>query len=765
MRGNVQLRAAVKKTLQICLLVILASVSGACGRDEQSLVASVKQEASLPAAREYVGSDACRGCHADQFDRWRDSHHFKAMMTAGPHSVAIDFEDARFDYFGVVSEFYSNDSGYFVRTDNERGVIQEFEISHTFGVQPLQQYLVVLPDGRRQALGIAADTRGEEATWFHLYADEQVAAGDRLHWMSHDQNWNFMCADCHSTDLRKNYDAETRSYATTWEEMNVGCEACHGPASQHIDLVAAGTDSNADPQSGFAFSINDPVKQTETCARCHSRRGILAEGFEPGAQFMDHYRPALLAEALYHADGQILEEVYVYGSFLQSKMFRRGVACSDCHNTHDAGRDIGDNATCTRCHQTSPPAAFPTLAARDYAGGEHHFHPAGSAGSQCVACHMPARTYMTVDVRHDHSLRIPRPDLSVENEFPNACNACHDDKSAEWAAAEIETRYPAPRRAHYGPLFLAGRSGEPTAGAGLAALARDAGQSGIVRGTALSLLANYQTSGARNALVAALNDPDPLVRLGALQGMESVPLANRWLVAGSALQDPVLAIRMQAVTLLAPARVVSDNQQRELRTAIAEYVSTQALNFDRAPAHASVGYILGGAGDRQGARAAYQAALDIDPGWAPALVNLADLNREEDRDEESDSLFAAALDSAPDDADVRQAYGMWLIRTGRAMEAVAEFEAALALAPDNSRHAYIYAVALNSTGQSDAALSELARAHEKFPRDADILVALSTMHRDRGEVDEALRYAKRLFAIRPADVGVENLVRELSDQR
>ena len=283
-----------------------------------------------------------------------------------------------------------------------------------------------------QCLDIAWDTRRKR--WFHLYPDEKFAPDDPLYWTGRYQTWNLMCAECHSTNLRKNYNLKTDSYRTTWAEINVGCQACHGPGAEH---VASATTKESGTPMPVRFGAGDSRFQVEQCAVCHSRRRVVAPPDAPGQAFMDHYAPEWLRDDLYFADGQILGEVYVYGSFLQSKMYRQGVRCTDCHNPHSLKLDAEGNRVCTKCHQLTPPSEFPTLKAKNYDTPEHHHHAPGSEGARCVNCHMAARTYMVVDPRRDHSFRIPRPDLSVAIGTPNACNGCHQDKDAQWAAGTI----------------------------------------------------------------------------------------------------------------------------------------------------------------------------------------------------------------------------------------------------------------------------------------------------------------------------------------
>ena len=366
-----------------------------------------------------------------------------------------------------------------VRTDGHDGALHEYPIAYTFGVYPLQQYLIAMPRGRLRALGIAWDSRPKDQggqRWFHLYPDQKLPAGDRLHWTGPDQTWNYQCADCHSTDLKKNYDLAANSYATGWTDVDVSCEACHGPGSRHVAWATSGDKADPkdrpdrmgladwlkatdhgrwemNPETGIARRTEKlSSNELDTCAACHSRRKVIARTPTPGEPYLASYLPVLLEPGFYYADGQIDGEVYEYGSFLQSRMHAAGVTCSDCHDPHSAKLRASGNTLCAQCHS---PAKFDVA--------EHHQHQPGGAGAQCVNCHMPTRTYMVVDVRRDHSLRVPRPDLSVSLGTPNACTQCHAERSAQWAAERVAGWYPRGRQTtpHYGIALHPGGSGLP----------------------------------------------------------------------------------------------------------------------------------------------------------------------------------------------------------------------------------------------------------------------------------------------------------------
>ncbi|MEZ6071505.1 MAG: multiheme c-type cytochrome [Pirellulales bacterium] len=421
---------------------------------------------------EYVGRNSCIQCHAGQYERWQDSPHDLAMDLATEETVLGDFNDATLEHYGVRSRMFRDGERFMIETDGPKGDLETFEVKYTFGVEPLQQYMVEFDDGRVQVLPIAWDTK--ERRWFHLYPDQDIPAGDWLHWTGAGQTWNYMCVECHSTGVERNYDVATDSYATAYSEIDTSCEACHGPGSLHVEL-AERPSLFWDRRIGYGLAdLKSTAKgEIDTCAPCHSRRRVIYPGYEPGDEYLDFYLPEMLAGQHYHVDGQIKEEDYVYGSFLQSLMYHKGVRCTDCHDPHSTKLKFEGNKLCGQCHSPGK-----------YDGPLHHRHKVGTPGAQCVDCHMPETTYMVVDPRRDHSIRIPRPDLTVALGTPNACNGCHNDKSADWAADQIVEWYgDSPHRQvpHFGHVIAAGRQHAAGADDALAELAATQSQPAIVR--------------------------------------------------------------------------------------------------------------------------------------------------------------------------------------------------------------------------------------------------------------------------------------------
>jgi tetratricopeptide (TPR) repeat protein len=736
---------------------------------------------ATPAAADarFVGSQACADCHADAYRAWKDSQHARAMQHATAQTVLGDFANAKFRYAGVESTFFRRDDKFFVRTDGADGRLADFEIAYTFGIEPLQQYLVAFPDGRLQALSIAWDSRPKDAggqRWFHLYPNERVDHRDELHWTRGAQNWNFMCADCHSTDVRKNYDAATNTFRTTWRESSVGCEACHGPGSAQLDWART---RPADATRGLAVVLSERASarwtidagtgnavrsrgrerdtEIDVCAQCHARRSQIADGYRAGLPFLDFYRGALLGPGLYHADGQQRDEVYTWGSFLQSRMYHAGVTCGDCHEPHGQKLRAQGNAICGTCHLASK-----------YDAPAHHHHPRDGAGTRCVDCHMPATTYMVVDPRRDHGMRVPRPDLSVTHGTPNACSGCHRDKDAKWASAQVERWYG--RRPQgfqrYADAFAYAERGSAAAAPSLASVAGDRSHPSIARASAIEALARYPSPASAEAARSGLADPDALVRRASAEALSMLPPAQRLPLLAPLLEDRVRTVRIEAAYALADAMGAATAQQRvSFDRAAAEYEAVQRFNADRPESRVALGGFYARQGRLDDGQAQLRSALALDPTFVPAYVNLADMLRAQGRDADGERALRDGLRVVPGTASLHHTLGLTLVRLGRNAEAVAELQRATRAAPSDARFAYVYAVSLHSSGKTKAALAEIERALAIRPDDFDLLVAATTVRRDDGDLAGARRYAQRLLERYPQDPGAARLARELGAPR
>ena len=744
-------------TLAVCATVCACTAwpggSGDWPRQERGIDAS---------GVAYVDDAACADCHQDAYAAWTGSHHDLAMQPATAETVLGDFDDATFTHLGATTRFFRRDDRFFVNTEGPDGAPADFELTFTFGVDPLQQYLAPFPGGRLQSLSVAWDTVRNR--WFHLYPDERIAADDPLHWTGRYQNWNLMCAACHSTDLRKRYDGDNDRYQTTWAEMDVGCQACHGPGAAHVERARSGAADSGVPDGwGLVapFSAAAPETEVNACAPCHSRREPLTPVASHGGPLLDDYLPALLGEGLYHPDGQILDEVYVYGSFVQSRMHAAGVRCSNCHDPHRLELRAAGNALCTQCHRETPVERFPMLAPGRYDTPDHHRHEPGSAGAQCVNCHMPSRTYMVVDPRRDHSFRVPRPDLSVSLGTPNACTGCHSDRDDAWAADRVAAWAAAPPPPHVGDLIAAGRAGRPAAADDLTTLAGDSAQPAIVRATGLDLLGGFGPRGLA-AAQAALRDDDPLVRLTAVRGLEPLAAPARLAALEPLLTDPVRGVRIEAARVLADFwSGTAESANPALASAAAEYLQAQTAAADTPAAHLGLGVTRQRQQALELAEAEYRTAIALDPWFTPARFNLANLLNSRGRNAEAETVLREGLQYAPDEGELHYSLGLLLAEEDRLEEAVDSLGRAAALLPARARIRFNYGLALQQRGRLDAAETAFREARTLDAGDPDILVALTRLLMDQQRWNEARDSATDLVRLLPTAPGPQRLLNDI----
>lgn len=634
-------------------------------------------------APRFVGRETCRECHEEIYQRWLGSDHDHAMEVADELSVLGDFNDAVYTEKGVTSRFFRKDGRFMVNTEGPDGKNDDFEIRYTFGVEPLQQYLIAFPGGRLQTLNVSWDT--DEQRWFSQYPGQEVPAGDWLHWTRQGQNWNGMCAECHSTNLQKSYDPDSDTYRTTWSEIDVSCEACHGPASTH--LAWARTEPMARPEvKNYGLVVNtralEAKEQVELCAPCHARRSELGDYDHRQIALLDHQLPSLLEEDLYYADGQILDEVYVWGSFTQSKMYQSGIRCSDCHDVHSLKRHVQGNGLCLQCHRAD---AYDTKT--------HHFHKKThegkpSDGALCVKCHMPETPYMVIDDRADHSIRVPRPDLSRSIGTPNACSqmGCHDNKPLTWVVDAFTKWYGEAKKPHYATVLAAGRKEEPEAENELGRLAGDPLFPAIVRATALMLLGNYPSEESLTVFEKTLVDDEALVRYAALRYMPPARDPKRLVEnAMPLLFDPLRGVRTQAAVLLAdaPKELLKPYQQEALASGLREYEEAMAHSLDFSSSGYNLGNLFSRLGKNKEAESYYRRAISIDGLFFPAKVNLAVILNAEGRNQEAEKLLREVVEAYPEQHEAHYSLGLLLGELRRYKEAAEHLSIAAKGMPDH----------------------------------------------------------------------------------
>ena len=733
-------RAAV-----VALGIIVVSVPLYVARESQRTVAEGPAAETVAG---FVGREKCIDCHEGAYESWVGSDHDNAMDIANEQTIRGDFNDAELEHDGITSRFYRKDDGYFVFTEGAGGEMAEFKVLYTFGIEPLQQYLVSFPGGRLQALSVAWDT--DDNRWFDLYPESTFSPDDWLHWTRNGQNWNGMCAECHSTNLKKNYDAATSSFDTTWSEIDVSCEACHGPASLH--LAWAEVDPSARPEvEDYGLVVNtaglDSRQQVDLCAPCHSRRSELGDYDHTQTQFLDVHLPSLLAEGTYHVDGQILEEDYVWGSFVQSKMYQSGVWCSDCHDAHSLALHKEGNDLCLQCHQAATYDAY-----------EHHFHQKTvegqpSDGALCVKCHMPEQPFMVIDERADHSIRVPRPDLTKELGVPNACgqSGCHDDQTVDWSVDAFTQWYGAARKPHFGTVLAAARSGDPNAVGGLISLAEDPLYPAIVRATALHALQAFPGQQTAGVMHRALGDDEPLLRVTAVEVVAADGPEQMVELLVPLLFDSVRVIRLRtAARLNAVGREYFTHDQRQALTKeLDDFVETMKGSLDFAASGLTLGNLYEEQRDATQAEHFYRKALEVDDLFFPAKVNLAILLSQQGRTGESEQLLREVLEAYPDQYDSSYSLALLLVGEGRSDEALPYLARAAGGLPQRARVHYNYGLLLAQLGNPQEAESALITARDLEPQNIDYLFALVDFYFKRGQLDAALEQAERIIAAHP----------------
>ena len=708
----------------------------------------------LERAREgFVGSAACANCHRAQSDAYRDSHHAKALVTPTPEVAKARFEGSHFSSkLGGSTAFSVRDGAPFVTTPTPGGKSATFPISYVSGVWPLEQYVVATERGKLQSLGVVWDSRSAAeggAKWFHVYGAGGIAPSDPLFFSSSAQNWNHVCADCHSTWVERRYDPVKDSFDTRWAELSVGCEACHGPGAEHVRTAKSG---HAQPfaarlkrsEPWLPSKTGSPTPRTqdgvevEVCAACHSRRTPLKEAFLAGDPFLDSFQPDLLRPGRYHADGQVEGEVYEWGSFLQSRMYRSGVRCSDCHEPHSSKPYATGNALCVRCHESS---RFDV---------ELHSHHAAGKAPLCIDCHMPPTTFMQIDERRDHSIRIPRPDHSVQFGTPNACNGCHTKQPATWARDAVADWFPASqKRTHFVEALARDRQGALDAPRALRQLLDDVGVPALARATALERLGSYPSEKTLRTLRDALASSEPLVVYGAVLGAAQLPLPQRVPLLTPALEHRLRAVRVAAGRALASAPIsqLPPSTRAALERAFIEVEQSFDISASRPESHVERSAFELARGKLSAAEVSLQTALRLQPCLAEAYLNLADLQRQRGDEVAAERALRAALACNPQNAAAHHALGLWQVRAHQTSAALASLKRAVELTPNDARFSYVLAVAIAGGGDREQAIRILETTLKNRPNDANALQALSGYLHEAGQLERSAGVRQKFEAL------------------
>ncbi len=701
-----------------------------------------------PSKNTFVGGQTCIECHQNEFEKWSGSHHDKAMAIADSTSVLGDFNNSTFTHKGVTTAFFKKEGKFYANTEGPDGEYHDYEIMYTFGFTPLQQYIVQFPKGHYQCLLTAWDS--DKNKWFHLQPDLDLHHEEWMHWSRGAMNWNNMCADCHSTNLEKAYDPKTLSYNTSFSEINVNCEACHGPSSQHVEYYKQGNPVGKPPklymQTGMASE-----EFVQKCARCHSRRGQLTKKFDYKGHFFDHYEQQLLNTPIYYADGQIWDEDYVYASFVQSKMYQEGVSCKDCHDPHSLTLKRQGNNLCITCHVK-----------QDYDTPSHHFHIQNTEASQCINCHMTGRYYMGNDFRRDHSFRVPRPDQSVTHETPNACNGCHTDKSAEWAANVIVEKYGKERADHFSDHLLSGLDGNLQA---YHHLIGNSNYPEIARATAVNQLINQQiTQEDVDKLLTYLNDDSPWVRKESIQAIEQIGINEYHSYLEPLLNDSVRMVRIAAARYFS-LNAVDMSSNADFDNAYTEYKDRLEMTSDFPGGQLQIALLQQAQGDIKGAIKSYERAIEIDNRYNQARMNLALLYYQTGYIDKSETLYKKVITQEPDFAMSYYMLGLLYNEKGESDKSLDYLKISTEKPNTTPNAFYNYALKLIEIKDFSTAELSLKQGLDLFPKNERLMYVKAIVYANSKQYKKAETAVNELIKRYPANPTYQNLRREITKNR
>ncbi len=692
---------------------------------------------------QYAGAESCRECHQAAHASWSASHHGLAERPPAAGLDAAAFEPTRtFTHGTQTSEARARDGKYEVVARGLGGQQDVFAVERVIGHAPLRQYLVGAPGGRLQTLEASYDPKKNE--WFNVYGDEDRQPGEWGHWTGRGMNWNTMCASCHNTRVRKNYDATTDAYRTTMAVATVSCESCHGPMKAHVDWRHQYPATTAPDPTSRKLTRDQMI---DACGACHARRGELTGDFHPGETFSDHYALTVVDESdTYFADGQVSGENYEYGSFLSSKMHAAGVRCVDCHEPHSAKVRAPGNALCLTCHAGAVPAGI-TKIPLPLDPVAHSHHAADSAGAQCASCHMPITTYMQRHPRHDHGFTIPDPLLTKELGIPNACNRCHVDKDVDWSIAAVDRWYgdkmerPTRERAR---AVAGARQGLEAARSPLLSVAQD-DSSPYWQSSAAQLLSQWVTEPQISALfIKQTRHPSPLVRATAARVLEPIVAArpDARESVGKLLDDADRSVRVAAAWTL--RETITPGSR-----AFTEVEHQMAINADQPTGQMQNAAFEVARGNPAGAVEHLRRAVEWDGNSPPIRHEFAvALSTVGDSAGALEQLEAAVrLD--PKQAEYRYKLALACNESGRLDRTISELQAAVQIDPMHARAWYNLGLAQNSMGHPEQALAALLRGEGAAPRDPRIPYARATILARVGRVAEARQAAQRALEVQP----------------
>jgi tetratricopeptide (TPR) repeat protein len=695
--------------------------------------------APAPETASAAGAAECRACHPGFYKKWAASRHGRAMQ---PYSAAFardaltpqagPLEIGGAAYRAVPAEGFIEERG--------AGGTRRFALAHVLGGKNAYYFLTPLDRGRLQVLPLAYDVHTRR--WYDM-----AASGVRAHagapperplpWTDPAFTFNTSCFSCHVSQLRTNYDLAADTYRSTWREPGIDCETCHGDGAAHAALMRKGAERNANRRILGAAGMST-AQRNDMCAPCHAKMNPLGAGYRAGERFFDRYDLVALEHSDFHPDGRDLGETYTYTGWRMSPCARSGkLDCLHCHASTGQFKFAGmPDGACAPCHAAQ--AANPRA---------HSHHEPGKPGGYCIDCHMP-RTRFARMSRSDHSLLPPAPAATVRHQSPNACNLCHRGRSAAWADAQVRRWYtkdyqrPVLERA---ALIAAARKGDWARLPAMLAYIGDRAGDAVTRASLIRLLRTEDDPRRTPVLLAALGDPDPLVRSAAAAGLAGAVTPEVRAALARAAADEFRLVRIRAAASLAGVLTASlpEDTQRRVRAATAELLASFEARPDDFASHTNRGNFHLGRNELDAAIRSYETALRLRPDSVGTLVNAAMAYTRAGRAADAGRALDQALRLAPGSAPANFNRGLLLAEAGDKAGAEAALRQALRADPQLAPAAFNLCILLAEKGDG-AALGYCRQAAQAEPRNAKYVYTLAFYEAQAGQAAAAARRLETL---------------------
>ena len=656
---------------------------------------SLAQQDSPKAEKGYLGSSKCRSCHEKFYQLWAPSHHGLAMQ---PYTEA--FAEANLKpqleeiVIGKTRYRAVTDEGPGFVVESESGNQKKYPILHVLGGKNVYYFLAALEKGRLQTLPVAYDVNKQQ--WFDTAASGVRHFPDRtdeaVHWTDREYTFNTSCYGCHVSQLVKNYDLKTDSYNTQWQEPGINCEACHGPAEEHVRVCTEEGPENAPVDlklDTVTRSRGFTAHQVDSaCSTCHAKGMPITNKFIPGDSFFQHSDLVTLESPDYYPDGRDLGENYTITSWRMSPCIQsEELDCISCHTSSGRFRfKDTPNDACTSCHPEKE---------KDFQAHTHH----EKSDVHCIQCHMPMTNFAGMN-RSDHSMRPPMPSATIQFKSPNACNFCHENKDAKWADEHVrqwhQEDYQKPVL-EIAALIDQARKENWTNLSDMLAYLQRKDKDEIFANSLIRLLRGNGDDRIGRVLAQLLeNDPSPLIRSSAADGLELYLSETTVPVLAAATKDPFRLVRVRAIPSLAavPEQMIPADLRKPVQNASAEYIKAMGSRPDDAMAHYNLGNYYADKKKPQQAIECYETSIKLQDGLILPYVNSSLAYNQLGDNATAAERLKKAIAIEPNSDAAHLNLGMLYGEMGQYEKAIDEFRTTFKLNPQSAAAAYNLCVLL-----------------------------------------------------------------------